>query len=162
MQHGTCCKMWVPPEDKSPVVFQEPTRKSIGYYGAMRLRDGKFIFECEEEMFNAKTSWDFFKKLRCAACHSGKPVAVVIDNARYHHALLHREWRDAAEDKFMLVFLPPYSPELNPIERVWKLTRRKKLHNQYFPDITNLKHEVEELFEEWHSGSEDLMRLAKI
>jgi transposase len=160
-QQGTRCRMWIPPEEKSPVVLQEPTRKSVGYFGAVRIRDGKFIFEREEQVFNAETTWSFLKKLRRAACHSGKPVAVIIDNARYHHATMHKKWRNDADEKFKLIYLSPYSPELNPIERIWKLTRRKKLHNQYFPNLEGLKHNVEELFQEWHHGSEDLRRLCK-
>ncbi|MGO8818938.1 MAG: hypothetical protein ACLQVG_30230, partial [Terriglobia bacterium] len=32
------------PETKDPVLFHQPTRKSVGYYGAVRLRDGRFLF----------------------------------------------------------------------------------------------------------------------
>jgi transposase len=35
----------------------------------------------------------------------------------------------------MLDYLPPYSPELNPIERLWKLKRRQCIHNRYFPTL---------------------------
>jgi len=50
------------------------------------------------------------------------------DNARYHHASLHQDWRQAHEPAFVVAFLAPYSPELNPMERVWKLVRRLCLH----------------------------------
>ena len=40
-QHGSRCRMWVPPETKDPVLLHQPTRKSVGYYGAVRLRDGQ-------------------------------------------------------------------------------------------------------------------------
>ncbi|HOX04690.1 MAG TPA: transposase, partial [Candidatus Paceibacterota bacterium] len=46
---------------------------------------------------------------------------VLIDNAKYHHARLHRQWREQRCTKFHLHFLPPYSPDLNPIERVCSL-----------------------------------------
>jgi hypothetical protein len=36
-QHGSRCAMWIPPEDIDPVVLQEPTRKSIGVFGAVRI-----------------------------------------------------------------------------------------------------------------------------
>ena len=39
--HGSTCKMWVAPEDLAPVVFHDPVKKSVGYYGAVRLSDGK-------------------------------------------------------------------------------------------------------------------------
>jgi hypothetical protein len=61
-QRGTRCKMWIAPEERSPVVLQEPTRRGIGYFGAVRIRDGKFIFQCEGNMFNAETSLRFLKK----------------------------------------------------------------------------------------------------
>jgi transposase len=52
-------------------------------------------------------------------------VVPITDSAKYHHARLHREWREEHADRFALDYLPAYSPELNPIERVWKLTRRR-------------------------------------
>lgn len=61
-QQGSKCCMWIPPEVKQPVVMQEPGRKSAGYFGAVRLRDGKFIFFREETVFNADSTWNFLKK----------------------------------------------------------------------------------------------------
>ncbi len=63
---------------------------------------------------------------------------VIADNAKYHHAKLHEPWRQRPDQAFRLDFLPPYSPELNPAERVWKLTRRKRLHNRYFPSLDDV------------------------
>jgi len=39
-QHGSRCQMWIPPETKDPVLLHAPTRRSVGYFGAVRLRDG--------------------------------------------------------------------------------------------------------------------------
>ena len=85
---GTC--RWNPPEVRQPVVMQEPGRKSAGYFGAVRLRDGKFIFSREENVFNADSTWNFLKKLQQIACAEKKKVVVGIDNARYHHAKVHK------------------------------------------------------------------------
>jgi len=85
--------MWVPPECKDPVVLHHPTRKSVGFFGAMRLRDGKLVYKRETNSFNAETYWGFMKKLRQRSCHSGRRVLVLADNARYHHAKLHAKWR---------------------------------------------------------------------
>ena len=43
----------------------------------------------------------------------------------------------------------PYSPELNPIERVWKFTRRRCLHNRYFPQLEQVIEAVEWEFAGW-------------
>ncbi|MGH9628662.1 MAG: transposase [Bryobacteraceae bacterium] len=48
-----------------------------------------------------------------------------------------------------LDFFPPYSPELNPIERVWKLTRRLCLHNRYFGFLETVIEAVESQFVDW-------------
>jgi len=45
--------MWVPPEVKDPVLLHHPTRKGIGYFGAVRIRDGKFVYSREVHRFNA-------------------------------------------------------------------------------------------------------------
>ena len=91
----------------------------------------------------------YLKKLRKASCQSGKKVVVIIDNARYHHAIMLKEYLQKCPDRFNLIFLPPYSPDLNPIERVWKLTRRCSTHNQYFPSLESLTSAVETKFDEW-------------
>jgi hypothetical protein len=52
---------------------------------------------------------------------------------------------------------------LNPIERVWKLTRRSCLHNRYFGQLSELIEDVENQFNQWHKGNATLKRLcAKI
>lgn len=161
-QHGTCCRMWVPPEIKEPFVLQHPTRKSVGYFGAVRLRDGKFFYRREEGKFNGVTFFSFLKQLRRISSRSGRKVVVIIDNARHHHARHHAEWREKSKEKFMLAFMPPYSPELNPIERVWKLAKRKGTHNRYFPSLREMIVAVEEVFNSWHHGNDTLHKLCAI
>ena len=154
--------MWVPPEDKDPVLLHHPTRKSVGYFGAVRLRDGKLVFRREEKKFNAVTFHAFLKQLRQTSSRSGRRVVVIIDNARYHHAKLHADWRSQQAPQFVLDFLPPYSPDLNPIDRLRKLTRKLCLHNRYFPTLEDVLQSVESKFSEWTSGNEVVRKLCAI
>ena len=154
--------MWVPPEEKDPVLLHHPTRKSVGYFGAVRLRDGKLVCQREEEKFNAMTFHRFLKRLRQASSRSGRRVVVIADNARYHHAKLHADWRNNQAPHFVLDFLPPYSPDLNPIERLWKLARKLCLHNRYFPTLDDVVRSVESKFAEWASASEVVRKLCAI
>ena len=128
----------------------------------MRLRDGKLLYKRETNSFNAQTYWGFMKKLRQISCHSGRRVLVLADNARYHHAKLHAKWREKCSNKFAQLFLPPYSPELNPIERVWKLTRRLTTHNQYFEKIDQVADSVENQFKIWSQPNTTLKKLCAI
>ncbi len=154
--------MWIPPEVKDPVLLHHPTRKSVKYFGAVRLRDGKFVYRREEGSFDGATFHGFLEHLWKAVRQGRRRAVVIADNAGYHHAKLHKPWRDDHAGRFRLHFLPPYSPELNPIERVWKLTRRRRLHNQYFAALSSVADSVESLFAEWQDGSHSLRRLCAI
>jgi transposase len=154
--------MWVPPGQKDPALLHHPTRKSVGYFGAIRLRDGKPAFQREEEKFNAVTFHTFLKHLRLISSRRGRRVVVITDNAKYHHAKLHSEWRSQQKPQCMLYFLPPYSPDLNPIDRLWKLTRRLCLHNRYFPTLEDVVQTVESRFNQWASGNEVVRKLCAV
>jgi transposase len=161
-QHGSRCRMWIPPENKDPVVFHYPTRRSVGYFGAVRLRDGKFVFRPEPGQFDAQTFFAFLKQLRSVTAPSRRRVILIADNAKYHHGQLHRDWREQHAERFALEFLPPYSPNMNPIERVWKLTRRLATHNRYFSSLDDIIRAVENFFEEWRHSNHTLRRLCAI
>ena len=161
-QYGSRCRLWVPPEVKDPIVAHSPTRRHVGYFGAVRLRDGRFVFQREPGKFNAETCFTFLRHLRVRSRRRQRRVVVILDNAVFHHACLHKQWREFYADQFQMEFLPPYSPELNPIERVWKLTRRQCLHNRFFPNITSVIDSVERSFQSWERGNETLRRLCAI
>ena len=154
--------MWIPPEVKDPVLLHHPTRKSMGYFGAVRLRDGKFTFAQEPQRFDAQTTWSFLQQVRQVSRRAGRRVVLIIDNAKYHHATLHAQWRQAQQPDFELAFLPPYSPDLNPIERVWNLTRRLCLHNRYFATLTAVVSAVETTFGGWGQPNATLKRLCAV
>lgn len=151
--------MWIPPEDKDPVLLHHPTRRTVGYFGAVRLRDGKFVFRREPDKFNAETFWAFLKQLHRVTAPARRRVVLISDNAKYHHGQLHKQWREQHSERLALEFLPPYSPDMNPIERVWKLARRQATHNRYFPTLDEIVIAVEKVFCEWRNGNETLRRL---
>lgn len=151
--------MWIPPEIKDPVVKHASNRFKVGYFGAVRLRDGALITMRCEGSFNAENCWQFLRCLRRAARRSGRRVVVIADNAAFHHARMHKAWRAKYQPDFELLFLPPYSPDLNAIERVWKLTRRLCTHNRYFADLQHVQDAVETQFQRWRRGSSALRSL---
>jgi len=161
-QYGSRARMWIPPEERDPVVLHYPGRKSIGYYGAGRLRDGRLLVRAERESFNGETCWAFLRELYTISRRARRPVAVIADNASFHHACLHKDWRAERTEKFRLEFLPSYSPELNPIERMWKLTRRLCIHNRYFPTLDAVSEAVESQFAQWATPNATLRRLCAI
>ena len=161
-QYGSSCRMWISSTIKNPILLHNPTSKKVGYFGAVRS-DGKFVFSQEEGKFNGETFFSFLKKLAAISRSRGRKIIVILDNARYHHAKLHKDWRKEMESKgFFLRFLPPYSPDLNPIERVWKLIRRLKLHNRFFKTISEVINSVESLCKKWIRPNQTLKQLCAV
>jgi transposase len=159
-QHGSRCTMWVPPEEKDPILLHSPTRKSVALSGAVNLHDGQLVTKLSSK-FNAITFWDFLKKLLRHRPWNRRLV-LILDNARYHHATILQPYLWEKRHVLSLLFLPPYSPELNPVERVWKLTRKLCTHNQYFPLLDDLIAAVTQQFEPWKRPNNTLHRLCGI
>src|ERR1039458_10329649 len=161
-QHGSRCRMWIAPEIKHPVCLHHPTRKSVGYFGAVNLRTGRLVVQREATVFDGQTFASFLLHLKTASRRRGRRIVVITDNAKYHHAKLHLPWREAQAKVFSLDYLPPYSPDLNPIERVWKLTRRLCLHNYYFARLDQVCAAVEHQFLAWSQPNETLRKLCTL
>jgi len=152
--------MWIPPENIDPKVLLAPTRKSIAVLGAVFPGDGRFV-NMSAPVFNAETFLGFLKRLLKRKKHNRKLV-VILDNARWHHAKLLHPWLNQNRKRIELFFLPPYSPHLNPIERVWKLVRYDCTHNQYFKTLSEVKEVVENKFSNWIKPNSTLRKLCAI
>jgi transposase len=109
-----------------------------------------------------ETFWEFLKVFREASTVNGRRVVAISDNAQYHRSKLHLVWRNQQAPQFSLDFLPPYSPDLNPTERVWKLTRRLCLHNRYFGFLDSIVAAIEDRFADWTKPNDVLRRLCAI
>ncbi|WP_176524826.1 transposase [Bacillus thuringiensis] len=62
----------------------------------------------------------------------------MLDNARYHHAKLLKSFLRENNRRLTLLFLPPYSPNLNMIERVWEVMKENVLANCYHETMDHL------------------------
>jgi transposase len=152
--------MWVPPEDIDPIVLHAPTRESIGIYGAVSNANGRLV-TCSAEKFDNVTFLSFLKQLLHHQ-RKGMLIVLILDNASWHHARALSPWLIEHRDRLRLDFLPSYSPELNPMERVWKLTRRLCTHNRYFPKLDDLVEVVSAQFAMWRKPNKTLYRLCAI
>jgi transposase len=77
-----------------------------------------------------------------AAAFVDLPITVVLDNVRYQHCRFIKDL--AAALGIELLFLPPYSPNLNLIERLWKFVKKKCLYSEYYETFTTFKQAIEE------------------
>lgn len=116
------------------------------------------ILAKEDKTLNAESTIEFFRRIE--ACYGTKRIVhVFCDNARYYKNKKIKRYLKGS--KIKLHFLPPYSPNLNPIERLWKWMKQRVLYNtyyQYFDDFRNavfgFLNSVSELVPESKLGSE--------
>ncbi|MGH8607142.1 MAG: IS630 family transposase [Gammaproteobacteria bacterium] len=149
-----------PQRSKTRCSKHAPTRKSVACFGAVSLRSGTLVTELVSP-FDAVTFGNFLTKLLKHRA-KGKRMVIIMDNAKYHHAKLLAPLLHKQRNVLTLLFLPPYSPELNPIERVWKLTKRFATHNQYFATLDEIILSVSERFRLWACPNHTLVRLCGI
>jgi transposase len=144
-QRTSVIRMWWP-RGSQPEIPSAPTRAQIGYWGAVDIVGGSLLMEPEEGNFNWMTFHGFLEKLLRRKYRGGQKLAMIIDNAGYHKKK--ELWPFFAENRkrLRLLWLPPYSPDLNPIERVWRLTRRHVTHNKYFDSIEALRESLDRFF----------------
>ena len=60
-----------------------------------------------------------------------------MDNAKYHYSKAVRDF--AATSRINLIYLPAYSPELNLIERLWKVFKKNIIYNKYYKNFDSFK-----------------------
>jgi len=125
----TITRMWSL-KGKQPKVRTHGGRKRQHLVGAVDPRSGR-VHVALSETLKAEQFQHFLEGV-LARYKTASKVVMVVDNARAHHAKALKPFLEKNNGRFELLFLPPYSPELNPIERFWKFMRKQVTHNTFF------------------------------
>ncbi len=110
--------------------------------GALSL-SGLNLVTLDAPRVNGDYLLDFFNKLEAENADKSK-VYLICDNARYHKSKKVEEYLKTS--KIELVFLPPYSPNLNPIERLWRFMHSVVTNNKYYPDFEAFSKALQQFF----------------
>lgn len=116
---------------KEPIIEAKRKGESTNFYGALNLKTGK-VTAMEVERQNGETTVKFLKKL--ARIYKGKQIFLIWDGASWHKCKEIREFLKTTK-QFELFNFPPYSPEFNPQEHVWKNLRQNVTHNRMEKDF---------------------------
>jgi transposase len=120
---------WAPSQEKL-AIEQTSGRQRINIHGAIDLETG------QTRMIEALTVDAVSTICLLESIEALYPMLVLIhvflDNARYHHAKLVREWLARPGRRIKLHFIPPYYPHLNPIERLWAVMHKNVTHNKCY------------------------------
>lgn len=107
------------------------------------------------ESCDAELVCRLLRKVRAA--NPRKRLLVVLDNARYQRA--HVVQALARQLRIQLLFLPPYSPNLNLIERFWKFLRKKVTRNTYYATFADFRATIQQLLANLDTYTEELATL---
>lgn len=142
---------WAPKGSK-PKVMSKPGKQNVAYSGYLIPDTGELIVN-KPGWFNYETVIQSFRDFISAmpSKNDGK-YCMVLDNAPWHKKAIRLIWTEELpeyqdiREKMTYLNLPPYSPDLNPIEQVWRITRREMTHNRYYPSKESLESALDEYY----------------
>lgn len=106
-------------------------RKRFSVLGAINAVSKELVLVTEATYVDSMTVCALLKEL--AIRYYDRHIVIVLDNARYQRCRL--VLQTAQRLQVQLLFLPPYSPNLNLIERLWKFVKKKVLYNHFYSDF---------------------------
>ncbi len=118
-------------------------RKRLNVLGALDAISKSITTICNESYINAKTVCQLLELL--AQQYVGEQIYLILDNARYQKCQL--VFETAQRLNIKLIYLPPYSPNLNLIERLWRFTKKKVLYNKFYSSFDEFKNAISLCFD---------------
>jgi len=89
--------------------------------------------------------------------HQSKTIYLICDNARYYRNKMLKKWVD--NQRIVFVYLPPYPPNLNLIERLWRIMRKKVINSFYYENCLASKESIEDFLKNGKRLKEELRSL---
>ncbi len=137
-------KTWFP-KGKQRIIPTYGKHEGVKLVGFLDYETGHVYVE-EHKKYDAEVFLQFLKNV-LSQYPNGKTV-IILDNARIHHAKLLKEFLEENKDCLELVYLPPYSPNLNKIEELWGWLKDSVINNVFFHSREEIQKAVQK-FIDW-------------
>src|SRR5215831_7768849 len=123
-----------------PEVPTSGKRKGYKVFGAIAYFSGRLFSQGIEGRFHSESYQAF---LQMILAQTTRHLFLIHDGARYHTSASTQAFLVVHSDRITAEPLPSYSPDYNPIEYLWKKTKKQATHNKYFKEFTALTVSVE-------------------
>ena len=131
-------------------------RRRLNILGAIDMVTLNIVPFITEENCNKETIKVFLNEVK-KTYNQAKEITIFLDNARYQRNYEVQEY--AKELGITLQFMPPYSPNLCLIERLWKYFKKKVISNKYYETFDEFHDFVCQFFQNWDSCKDELRSL---
>ena len=120
-----------------------PGRKRVNINGALNAHKVTDVLVVESEQINAQSCIQLWEKQRRR--HRGKTIINICDNAPYYHSKIIKEWLER-NPWCKVIYLPPYAPNLNLIERLWKFLRKQVTSYNFYEHFAEFRTAILDFF----------------
>jgi transposase len=138
-QWGSLSYTWAR-RGQQPEVKTSGKRKGYKVFGAIEYFSGRLFYQGIEGRFTSDSYQEFVQMI---LAHTTAPLFLIHDGARYHTSKATQQFLETHRERITAYPLPSYSPDYNPIEYLWKKTKQRATHNQYFKEFAALTASVD-------------------
>jgi transposase len=147
--------MWA----RKGVPFDVPSagqNRRVSAFGAVNYATGHLVWTLADR----KNQHEFLRFLkRVLQAYPGRRIVLVLDNVAYHKTAMIQRFFEEHQGRLRVIWLPPYSPQLNRIERIWKHLKSRYVCNEFFGTLAKLKESVELALSETSADLQVVRRL---
>ena len=154
-QWGSLSSTWAK-RGHQPEVPTSGKRKGYKVFGAIEYFSGRLFSQGIEGRFNSESYQAFLEMIMA---HTTEHLFLIHDGAKYHTSQATKQFLAQHAERITVHPLPSYSPDYNPIEYLWKKTKKRATHNQYFKEFALLTVSVEKALAYFATHPETVLEL---
>ena len=154
-QWGSLSYTWAR-QGQQPTVKTTGKRKGYKVLGFIEYFSGRLFYHGQDGRFDS-ASYQVFVQQVMAETH--QHLFLVQDGAKYHTSKSTSEFLTQHQDRITVCQLPSYSPDYNPIEYLWRKTKKQATHNKYFEHYEQLVAAVNQALERFAATPQDVLGL---
>lgn len=111
--------------------------KGVGLFGVLDYTNGKVLCQPSTEL-NTQ-AFEQFMETQVLPAYIDKHIFMILDNSKIHHSKALLNFKEKYRDKVSFIFLPPYSPNINRIEGLWKWLKQTVIYNKFLKNVSEIE-----------------------
>jgi transposase len=157
-QWGTLTYTWAR-RGQQPQVKTCGKRKGYKVFGLIEYFTGRLCYQGQEGRLNSAAYMAFLTRV---LAQTTQPIILIQDGAKYHTSAETKAFFTQQAARLQVFQLPTYSPDYNPIEKLWKKIKQHDTHLHYFPTFEVLTNKVEQALLKFTNTPEEILALCSL